>query len=749
MPYPGWNEKQIRQYRHIKASEGKKRGAKDAKRIAAATVNKQKAKKMKKGVGGRMPGPDAPSSTAPALAPAPPPPVANTNTPPVKQILPGDLAKDKCSDDDMSKALFIDLEKAHVGFAAMKEKLAHKPGIKNPGAVAAAIGRKKYGKKKMSSAAKRGKPLKDSQKLHKSEGSRGGKVIGHTRSGKPIYGQKHTAIPNRDKSPANFNSAVQQHVDSHEGYTHEDHYDAYNAHEKLARDKTLPVAQRNLHVITAKKHEKAAEKDLKSKAAEKLKNPSPAMQAVLDKMRGKTTEKSMDVYIDLEKAEGARGGKVIGHTKSGKPKYQSKYAKQAPAFDKMMQHWHHRAEQSKKPEDHAVAAKQALASAFYHHHNDDKVAAHQSMDYAHHHMEKYKKHGHESRTTKWVDKNHESTAKLVGYESDSVSKSLRFTPNRLNKALALAKAEDGACDPLTSMSGGYWLKPFKGTALWKQALALMEKDVELEAERVKADAERAERNMKEAKERAAQAAKQEPYDYDKYWRKQRAIEVERKQLQLKLVKLSKGQSTEENMDPKDNLQKSTTEDGLEDLFKSEINGGNTKSARIQKALSEMPEDELEKALAARRAKSGKSTTEVKDENTQPEQGGGKTAGANGATPTRSNGGVPQTTDQGGTPTGGPGGGGAGKVKKSDDGETTVAKGADDSSSESVSKGKKKDDAMSSESMSKGMPLVQWQDTGTDEYVADEIAKGMVGDGAITSMPLDVQHRLGKLNGGGR
>jgi hypothetical protein len=42
-------------------------------------------------------------------------------------------------------------------FARLKASLAHKPGIKDPGAVAAAIGREKYGQKKMTSLAKKGK----------------------------------------------------------------------------------------------------------------------------------------------------------------------------------------------------------------------------------------------------------------------------------------------------------------------------------------------------------------------------------------------------------------------------------------------------------------------------------------------------------------------------------------------------------------------------------------------------------------
>jgi hypothetical protein len=42
-------------------------------------------------------------------------------------------------------------------FKALKGKLARDPDIRNPGAVAAAIGRKKYGKKKMAKLAARGR----------------------------------------------------------------------------------------------------------------------------------------------------------------------------------------------------------------------------------------------------------------------------------------------------------------------------------------------------------------------------------------------------------------------------------------------------------------------------------------------------------------------------------------------------------------------------------------------------------------
>lgn len=51
----------------------------------------------------------------------------------------------------------------HYGFKKLKGMLAAK-GAKNPGAVAASIGRAKYGDKAMAKAAHEHKPLKDSQK---------------------------------------------------------------------------------------------------------------------------------------------------------------------------------------------------------------------------------------------------------------------------------------------------------------------------------------------------------------------------------------------------------------------------------------------------------------------------------------------------------------------------------------------------------------------------------------------------------
>jgi hypothetical protein len=42
-------------------------------------------------------------------------------------------------------------------FSALKSKLSSRPGVRNPGALAAFIGRKKYGKKRFQGLAARGR----------------------------------------------------------------------------------------------------------------------------------------------------------------------------------------------------------------------------------------------------------------------------------------------------------------------------------------------------------------------------------------------------------------------------------------------------------------------------------------------------------------------------------------------------------------------------------------------------------------
>jgi len=49
---------------------------------------------------------------------------------------------------------------SYIGFTSLVEKLKKKGGVKNPKAVAASIGRKKFGKAKFQKAAAAGKKMK-------------------------------------------------------------------------------------------------------------------------------------------------------------------------------------------------------------------------------------------------------------------------------------------------------------------------------------------------------------------------------------------------------------------------------------------------------------------------------------------------------------------------------------------------------------------------------------------------------------
>jgi len=49
---------------------------------------------------------------------------------------------------------------AYVGFQKLKAKIAARGGVRDPGAVAAAIGRRKYGKRRFQKAAAQGKSLR-------------------------------------------------------------------------------------------------------------------------------------------------------------------------------------------------------------------------------------------------------------------------------------------------------------------------------------------------------------------------------------------------------------------------------------------------------------------------------------------------------------------------------------------------------------------------------------------------------------
>jgi hypothetical protein len=53
---------------------------------------------------------------------------------------------------------------AYVGFNRLKARLARRKGVRNAAALAAYIGRKKYGKARFQRAAARGRPLRGARR---------------------------------------------------------------------------------------------------------------------------------------------------------------------------------------------------------------------------------------------------------------------------------------------------------------------------------------------------------------------------------------------------------------------------------------------------------------------------------------------------------------------------------------------------------------------------------------------------------
>lgn len=65
----------------------------------------------------------------------------------------------------IQEAIIGALQEKHIGFDKLKNSLAHKKGVTDPGAVAASIGNKKYGKGAMQRAAHSGHSLEETQEL--------------------------------------------------------------------------------------------------------------------------------------------------------------------------------------------------------------------------------------------------------------------------------------------------------------------------------------------------------------------------------------------------------------------------------------------------------------------------------------------------------------------------------------------------------------------------------------------------------
>ena len=74
------------------------------------------------------------------------------------------LEENHADDTDTIETAKQVLQEKYIGFDKLKAKIGAKGGVKNPGAVAAAIGRKKYGKSKFQHAAAKGKKMRGMKK---------------------------------------------------------------------------------------------------------------------------------------------------------------------------------------------------------------------------------------------------------------------------------------------------------------------------------------------------------------------------------------------------------------------------------------------------------------------------------------------------------------------------------------------------------------------------------------------------------
>ncbi len=183
------------------------------------------------------------------------------------------------------------------------------------------------------------------------EGSRGGTIVGHTKSGKPIYHsigeskqhdhhytvedhqdaashhrqaqKKYETAPGKDTASAEGKVTMRDRIAHHNTNAnyHEMHADILKEKQGVVKQKSLP--------------EKNTPEWHKLKIAKDTMKMNPAMSGVMGGPSHAEAEKTLKEYgltksedayellgLKLEKSgEGSKGGHVIGHTKSGKPVY--------------------------------------------------------------------------------------------------------------------------------------------------------------------------------------------------------------------------------------------------------------------------------------------------------------------------------------------------------------------------------------------------------------------------------------------
>ena len=180
------------------------------------------------------------------------------------------------------------------------------------------------------------------------EGSRGGKVIGHTKSGEPIYEKRGASN------------------ESYEKLTAKDHGEAAGFHETAAKQQSAALSTNmksngsvedavrakravRMHNSLAQGHKDEADRLVARKQRISAQVDSTMLaqrnQEISDGVRRLRAKRGVvaksEAWMDLfkaEKGEGSRGGHVIGHTKSGHPIYGPSHAIHSGALRQEMNH---------------------------------------------------------------------------------------------------------------------------------------------------------------------------------------------------------------------------------------------------------------------------------------------------------------------------------------------------------------------------------------------------------------------------
>ncbi len=116
------------------------------------------------------------------------------------------------------------------------------------------------------------------------EGSRGGVVIGHTSTGKPIY--KHNRAPGvSETTKSNFELLRQKHKELHKKFTTKDHIESAQLHEQLAKNAMKKVrnaepgaSSKNADLGDNLKHESLRDQHLKSIGAKSMTHLNKAIK---------------------------------------------------------------------------------------------------------------------------------------------------------------------------------------------------------------------------------------------------------------------------------------------------------------------------------------------------------------------------------------------------------------------------------------------------------------------------------------